>query len=1277
MKSFFKKSFFTAIACFTFTSWSFSQSQYYDEIYNQLQVDLSDSINIKSVSNLNSTVATNTTDSLALVDLYNSTNGAQWKSKQGWLNDPVYAWYGIGVTDGRVTKIDLEDNNLSGSIPSSIGNLTELLSLDLSENNLTGNIPSEMGNLIKLEGNINQSGILTYTYSEALKLSDNNLSGNIPSELGKLTKVKNLDVSNNNLTGSIPKELGQLYQLIGLELNGNYLTGSIPEELGNISNLSNLILHDNNLSGEIPEELGNIDSLISFTAALNNLTGIIPPDIFYSGNLVMLTLDQNDFEGPLPSSMALPNFGILTLSSNQFTEIPQLSIYENLPFGLKTTVAVDSNKFDFSDLEPLTDIGVDSFRYVPQKPLKLKKEIVGDKIKLSMEAGGTQTSYQWYYDSIAIGGATNNIYEVEPEDEIQKYHCEATNSLLPRLTLTAGLPKEGKSCWEVGALEFCLNRGTWGKGEGEHKITTTEQLSINNFLNFDGTMTIDTAALEVAAVGEFYISDIPVPGGSIGKYTVGKGEYGLKLLGEDGKITDFLNSKLEDSPEIFGVELKITDLQLVGGRNASGIKMGCSIKIPGIAGGCGDSDETETEVKLDGLEITHAGISLGGVEINDLGMYFDDYCLKNLTLNYDSQKDILISGAQLAFPFGEIGGGLKLEEGLIDSIAWNIEASTPPFVLGSTTIGIKGFFGHISNITKPAVEIELGGIFSDIISDDFYRVTASGRTVWPTVFEVKGTGQFLRPVFDDLPFQLKGEVAMAYDIPNELFQIDFNGNFGTTDEETWLLQGDGVFKLCHRYNPPTLGGGLNGKLTVSEISADWPLSWVSCMFDMPVSLQSNNRFVYGNNKLIYGTTVFESKGFGPYSLKYVIDLSKNPEDEDYLVWTANIETKSAVLAEKSGNNTVKSSTTFNIPENTEYVVFGIEGDNALPVSTLFSPDDVEFSNSSIDDNILYSESEERNQGFWSVMSPKAGDWSIQLENPNDNDSVFVFIKQKEVDFEFTVNQTGNEVQVTWDDTNVEAEDEVAVFLDDNLSDFDGIPVANAQASTGNLNFTMDETLPDCSYYLFAQLSDGFTMRQAYAENAIQNSLGALSPPDNFSAFLNEETGMMEFSWTNNNSGDVKGYIISIINKNGNDSVYAILNHDDTSVSFLVEDYQEKSAKIEAFDAEWNIGCPATVRSFSTNIDNSFKNRFAEQNLKVYPNPTSGNCTIEFYVSKDSDCQIIVFDINGRVVSIPWNGHKNAGVHQLTFNYNKLPEGMYLIKYVSNQESFTVKSIFSR
>ena len=87
------------------------------------------------------------------------------------------------------TELNLYNKNLIGTIPSEIGNLSNLTRLDLTDNQLTGNIPSEIGNLTNL------------TF---FSLKDNAFAGPIPSEVGNLTKLNVLRLANNQLNGEVP-----------------------------------------------------------------------------------------------------------------------------------------------------------------------------------------------------------------------------------------------------------------------------------------------------------------------------------------------------------------------------------------------------------------------------------------------------------------------------------------------------------------------------------------------------------------------------------------------------------------------------------------------------------------------------------------------------------------------------------------------------------------------------------------------------------------------------------------------------------------------------------------------------------------------------------------------------------------------------------------------------------------------------------------------------------------------------------------------------------------
>ncbi|GAB3497897.1 hypothetical protein GCM10027341_18680 [Spirosoma knui] len=200
-----------------------------------------------------------------LVDLYNSTNGAGWANKTGWLtNCNPCGWYGVTCSGGRVTRLDLPYNQLNGSLPSSLGSLTNLQTLALGNNQLSGSIPASLGSLANLQ---------------TLLLSTNQLSGSIPVSLGSLTNLQNLTLGDNQLSGSIPASLGNLTNLRILALQNNQLSGSIPVSLGNLTNLRNLALHNNQLSGSLPSSLGSLINIQFLYLYQNQLSGCYPPSL--------------------------------------------------------------------------------------------------------------------------------------------------------------------------------------------------------------------------------------------------------------------------------------------------------------------------------------------------------------------------------------------------------------------------------------------------------------------------------------------------------------------------------------------------------------------------------------------------------------------------------------------------------------------------------------------------------------------------------------------------------------------------------------------------------------------------------------------------------------------------------------------------------------------------------------------------------------------------------------------------------------------------------------
>ncbi|XP_006427458.2 receptor-like protein 9DC1 [Citrus clementina] len=91
-------------------------------------------------------------------------------------------------------------------------------------------------------------------YMVGLDLSCNELTGNVPSEIGDLKKIRGLNLSHNWLSGSIPRSFSNLKMIESLDLSNNRLSGQIPAQLIELNFLSNFNVSYNNLSGLIPDK---------------------------------------------------------------------------------------------------------------------------------------------------------------------------------------------------------------------------------------------------------------------------------------------------------------------------------------------------------------------------------------------------------------------------------------------------------------------------------------------------------------------------------------------------------------------------------------------------------------------------------------------------------------------------------------------------------------------------------------------------------------------------------------------------------------------------------------------------------------------------------------------------------------------------------------------------------------------------------------------------------------------------------------------------------------
>ncbi|XP_039120423.1 putative leucine-rich repeat receptor-like serine/threonine-protein kinase At2g24130 isoform X2 [Dioscorea cayenensis subsp. rotundata] len=269
----------------------------------------------------------------------------------------------------HLQSLELENNYIGGSLPKTIGLLSQNLSnMNLGANLIHGMIPLSISNLSNLS---------------LLTLSNNYLNGTIPLKLFLLPRLQSLWLADNLLAGEIPSPPCELNNLQQIDLSGNNLSGSIPANIASIKPLTDLILSKNLLSGSIPSGLGRLN-LGLLDLSHNNLTGPLPKEVAAMKTIyAYFNLSDNALEGPIPMELSqMDKVQVIDLSSNKLTsEIPSalqacvevqlVNLSHNhlqVPSSLATSTSLRQLDLSFNNLSgPLPQGGV--FAYLTSQSL--------------------------------------------------------------------------------------------------------------------------------------------------------------------------------------------------------------------------------------------------------------------------------------------------------------------------------------------------------------------------------------------------------------------------------------------------------------------------------------------------------------------------------------------------------------------------------------------------------------------------------------------------------------------------------------------------------------------------------------------------------------------------------------------------------------------------------------------------------------------------------------------------------------------------------------------
>ncbi|GER41746.1 leucine-rich repeat/extensin [Striga asiatica] len=275
---------------------------------------------------------------IALQALKNSIHSDPRNITHSWNSSNVCSYEGVFCAPSPANRsltvvagIDLNHEDIAGSLPPELGLLTDLALFHINSNRFCGVVPKTLARLRLLF---------------ELDLSNNRFVGGFPRVLLNLPSLKFLDLRFNEFEGPVPPEVFDK-DLDAVFLNHNRFQFSLPPNLGN-SPVSVLVLASNNFGGCIPASIGRMGGTLNELILMNdNLTDCLTPQIGNLTELTVLDVSFNRLRGPLPGEIRrMRKLEQLNVAHNRLTgvvpgDICQLPRLENFTYSYNYFTGVD------------------------------------------------------------------------------------------------------------------------------------------------------------------------------------------------------------------------------------------------------------------------------------------------------------------------------------------------------------------------------------------------------------------------------------------------------------------------------------------------------------------------------------------------------------------------------------------------------------------------------------------------------------------------------------------------------------------------------------------------------------------------------------------------------------------------------------------------------------------------------------------------------------------------------------------------------------------------
>ncbi len=422
-------------------------------------------------------------DSTALAGIYAATGGDFWKNNNQWLSGNVNQWHGITVTDGRVTAIDLVDNNLTGEFPSIETGLEKLTRIDVRDNTLEkmGDqarlITDEALTEVNITGNMLDFAALdaipdlvsngAYQYNpqalllkEEVIVAESTSSVDLNRLIGGTGNQYQWYKDGEEVSGEVDPDLGIVplpFLIYEIHDGAYHVEVTNPSYTGLTLKTTPVHLRISSLERDSLALLAIYDAMDGAnwtgtirgwrrdnTTKVKNWTGVVD-----GGNrIVRINLPNRGLKNEMPRDLAdITGLKSIDISGNAVTGLPDITSLKKLE-----SVNVSNNKLEFDDFERNLDlldkmtVGTQNPFGGPIAPVKAK---AGIDYEIKVDIGGQYNEYKWERKPYVLYGAPKSFAQVADEtetaivlenlrfDNMGTYRCEITNPKVPGLTLVS------------------------------------------------------------------------------------------------------------------------------------------------------------------------------------------------------------------------------------------------------------------------------------------------------------------------------------------------------------------------------------------------------------------------------------------------------------------------------------------------------------------------------------------------------------------------------------------------------------------------------------------------------------------------------------------------------------------------------------------------------------------------------------------------------------------------------------------------------------------------